>query len=157
MSVSLSKQLTQTKAALAAANAKLAQQKTAEQQAASLGLTTGQLNTAGVNPGISTGMSTGTYPIEAGTGAGMLPGALQTLDTKPQVNANNQSALATNGSTVNQSVTNDNTYHNNYYQLSNGYDGVYGSYYGNEALYGRPPFGGYWRSGFVGWLQRLFA
>ena len=55
------------------------------------------------------------YPVDSG----MAPGSLAALGTggsKPQVNATNQSALAPNGS-INQSVTNANSYTNKYYNI----------------------------------------
>lgn len=106
----------------------------------------------------------GGYPLEAG-----LPGSLRGLDAaRPQVNATNQSALAPNG-TINQTVTNENTYNNTYnvvgggtypgYAYSQPWMGAYGAGMG-------APYGGWdtWqgagmcgqRGGIAGWFQRLF-
>lgn len=97
----------------------------------------------------------------------------------PQVNANSQNALATNGD-INQTVSNENTYKNvyNYYVASPyGYGGVYNSAYsgwgtGYGQQLGMPGAGGFngnynvdpytgalvykQRGGVIGWLQRLF-
>jgi hypothetical protein len=106
------------------------------------------------------------YPVEAG-----MPGSLQSLDgTKPQVNATNQSALATNG-TVNQTVSNSNEYHNTYYSsnpynytgygVGGGYGGIGGGWlppgyeYKYDARLGVTLLQR--KGGLFGWLERLVS
>ncbi len=118
-----------------------------------------------------TGATLGAYPMEMG----MMPGALGNLDrVPPQVNATNQSALANNG-TVNQEVTNTNTYNNNYFNLYGMQASPWGSMpsysYANSGMMSPlgagfggsmldPILGGSFfgtnQGGVLGWFQRLF-
>lgn len=118
------------------------------------------------------GGTTAAATLPASSLAGSLYGygtAMPTAASRtPQVNATNQSAVANNG-TVNQSVSNTNTYNNNYYNFY----GIQGSpgasfpmsaynnsgymYGGLGAMGGFGLLGGGINSGGVtGWLQRLF-
>lgn len=121
---------------------------------------------AGILPG-----GLGAYPLEAGARG---PGSLAGLDAgRPQVNATNQSALAPNGD-INQTVTNQNTYENKYYNIITSPYGVGGGYanpnfpsyggWGSGFPYGQqtvidPTTGALMvrnESGFIGWVKRLF-
>jgi hypothetical protein len=112
----------------------------------------------------------GGYPVEAGT----MPGSLGGLDAgRPQTNATNQSALATNGN-INQDVKNENSYHNTYLNIiasPYGYGGVMnqasmgwgaGTYgwNGMGTPYTIDPATGQVydqkKDGIIGWFQRLF-
>jgi hypothetical protein len=108
-----------------------------------------------------------------------MPGSLAGLQSgQPQVNATNQSALASNGN-VNQTVTNENKYENKYYNIitSPTYGSGFGTGYGLGAgaiqgwggLYGNgmdpsevtvDPYTGAMivnrKTGVLDWLKRLF-
>lgn len=132
-------------------------------------------------PGASIPTAPVGYPVEAGAMPGAsMPGSLAGMASgQPQVNATNQSALASNGN-VNQSVTNENKYENKYYNIITspsygfgmgglGFGSSIGSIGGWGGLYGRgldpsevtvDPYTGAMimnrKTGVLDWLKRLF-
>lgn len=104
----------------------------------------------------------GTIPGASPIGPGVMPGSLGALDGgRPQVNATHQSALATNGS-VNQNVTNNNTYKNFYIVQGGGlFGGAFSGWQGlgpnGSQAYIDPLTGAVVqrKSGLFGWLGRL--
>lgn len=171
--------------AVRASNARLAAQAQAQARTQQLGMPQGVL------PGAALGLGAGlAAPGLIGPGIapglaqpGMLPGmSPQALQKHPQLNATNQSALAPNG-TVNQEVSNANTYEHKFYNIFQGGSPTYGGggVFGGGVLggvFGGAGYsGGGWgsapvqcgidpytgaaicqpqRGGIIGWLQRLF-
>jgi len=140
--------------------AALQQQQQLAMQRAQMGQVAGTPGAGLVSPydGTTAAPMLGGYPLEAG----VRPASLAGLDAgRPQINATNQTAIAPNG-TVNQTVTNENTYENKYYNIittpRGGFLGGAGLGYGSNS-YVDPQTGVMYvqnQGGITGWLKRLF-
>ena len=111
------------------------------------------------------------FGVDPGAG---IPAGVSGQGKTPQVNATNQSALAPNG-TVNQEVSNANTYEHKFYNIFQGgggayplgaggaFGGVLGGFGGGcgQCGGGYDPYSGAaycqpQRGGIIGWIQKLF-
>lgn len=123
--------------------------------------------TALASPYDGTNPAGGTMPIMGPTVGGAVPQLTGLSGSRPQLNATNQTAIASNGD-VNQVVTNENT--NKYYNIVVPHSGgLFGGWGGASSLFGSwntpgnsfidPQTGVLYvqkDTGITGWFKRLF-